>query len=457
MAASPFAFLRGAAAVMAADVAPSPGHRPDRAGHRRRPHLQLRRVRDAGAATCLRRQRLRRDPARRRGSGTSSGWWPASWSPPRRTAPSAPPRPQPPSARRRAYRTVHARLRRPADARDLVLAPGRRRPRASARARSGSGAARPRSAREDPRSRQRAGRRQADRARRRRVCGSRASRRSSRRSATSSSEEDAGGQRARPCCAPSPSTARASRPRGASCWTASSSSDLARKVVGVGSVGTRCLDRAVRRAQRRRCARAPVQGGRRVGARALRGPQPLPARGRARRQRPARRCRSPVTCSSAGARSEKARHYYWRQLRDMKASAEIATLGQKQFDDYVARVRLVPRARARPLGRPHRHRRLPRRRRRVRQGDGRFRARPTPSRPRPTGRHSPRPSPTGASKPRAVCEPGRPVIQGGTDGVVVRPHPGDRRHRVRRSSAACSPSERATASSGSPCSACSST
>ena len=32
---------------------------------------------------------------------------------------------------------------------------------------------------------------------------------------------------------------------------------------------------------------------------------------------------------------EEGQHYYWRQLRDMKASAEIATLGQKQFDAYV--------------------------------------------------------------------------------------------------------------------------
>ncbi len=32
---------------------------------------------------------------------------------------------------------------------------------------------------------------------------------------------------------------------------------------------------------------------------------------------------------------EEGRHYYWRQFRDMKASAEIATLGQKQFDAYV--------------------------------------------------------------------------------------------------------------------------
>ena len=33
---------------------------------------------------------------------------------------------------------------------------------------------------------------------------------------------------------------------------------------------------------------------------------------------------------------EKTRQYYWRQLRDMKASAEIGTLGEKPFLDYVA-------------------------------------------------------------------------------------------------------------------------
>ena len=50
-------------------------------GLRRRAHLELRRLRGSGPQADLRPQRLRRDAARARGSGTSSGWPPASRSP----------------------------------------------------------------------------------------------------------------------------------------------------------------------------------------------------------------------------------------------------------------------------------------------------------------------------------------------------------------------------------------
>ena len=72
MAESPFAFFRGAAAVMANDLASTTDHRDPGAGLRRRARHQLREVRDAGAQPHLRHQRLRRDAARARGSGTSS-------------------------------------------------------------------------------------------------------------------------------------------------------------------------------------------------------------------------------------------------------------------------------------------------------------------------------------------------------------------------------------------------
>ena len=48
---------------------------------RRRAPVELRRLRLAGAATGVRHQRLRRDTARDRSSGTSSGWRRASWWP----------------------------------------------------------------------------------------------------------------------------------------------------------------------------------------------------------------------------------------------------------------------------------------------------------------------------------------------------------------------------------------
>ena len=72
MLASPFTFYRGAALIMASDLAATPRSGLDGAVLRRRPPLELRPVRVARAAPGLRHQRLRRDAARARGSGTSS-------------------------------------------------------------------------------------------------------------------------------------------------------------------------------------------------------------------------------------------------------------------------------------------------------------------------------------------------------------------------------------------------
>ena len=66
---SPFAFFRGAAAVMAMDLATTPTTGHAGAGVRRRPRDQLRAVRHARAQPDLRHQRLRRDPARAVGVG----------------------------------------------------------------------------------------------------------------------------------------------------------------------------------------------------------------------------------------------------------------------------------------------------------------------------------------------------------------------------------------------------
>ena len=74
MAVSAFAFFRGAALPMAGDLARHAAVRADRPALRGRPPGQLRRVRLPGAPARVRHQRLRRDPARARGSGTSNGW-----------------------------------------------------------------------------------------------------------------------------------------------------------------------------------------------------------------------------------------------------------------------------------------------------------------------------------------------------------------------------------------------
>ncbi len=63
MLASAFTFYRGAAAIMAADLAAEPRFRPPGAALRRRPPLQLRRLPGPRPTARLRHQRLRRDPA----------------------------------------------------------------------------------------------------------------------------------------------------------------------------------------------------------------------------------------------------------------------------------------------------------------------------------------------------------------------------------------------------------
>ncbi len=109
--------------------------------------------------------------------------------------------------------------------------------------------------------------------------------------------------------------------------------DVARKVVGVGSVGTRCLvglfvghsDDDVLVLQFKEAGRSVLE----------------PYAGRSQyRQNGARIVNGQRLVQVASdvflgwnALTE-GRHYYWRQLRDMKASVEIATLGQKQFDAY---------------------------------------------------------------------------------------------------------------------------
>ena len=67
------------------------------------------------------------------------------------------------------------------------------------------------------------------------------------------------------------------------------------------------------------------------------------------------------------------RDFYLRQLWDMKGSVDIAKLQPVGLGFYARDLRLGPRARPCPIGRCGRHRRLPRGRRHVRQCDRRLR------------------------------------------------------------------------------------
>ena len=170
--------------------------------------------------------------------------------------------------------------------------------------------------------------------------------------------------------------------------------DVARKVVGVGSVGTRCLvglfighgddDVLVLQFKEAYALGARAYAGRsqyrQSGARVVNGQRLV-------------QVASDVFLGYNAL--DEGQHYYWRQLRDMKASAEIATAWAEAVRRLRARLRLVPRARARALratpspspptsapGRASTRRWAPS-------------PPPTPTRRRPTGRRSRRPSPTG--------------------------------------------------------------
>ena len=144
---SPFTFYRGAAYLMASDLADRPAHRAAHPALRRCPPLELRRLRCARPAARLRHQRLRRDAPRAVRVGRQ-----ASRRELRRRGP------RPGLRRRDATRDQHRRScartgrRSPSFARDaqprrLVRAPRHRRPRRPLRVRgespsSGSGSRR---------------------------------------------------------------------------------------------------------------------------------------------------------------------------------------------------------------------------------------------------------------------------------------------------------------------------
>ena len=102
------------------------------------------------------------------------------------------------------------------------------------------------------------------------------------------------------------------------------------------------------------------------------------------------------------------RYLYWRQLRDMKGSAEVESLTPSRARVLRAPMRLDARPRARPLRRPDRDHRVPGQRRRVRQGDRRLlRTLRRPKRARLPGLHRRSPNRTTGGDRRGLTERAR--------------------------------------------------
>ena len=87
---------------------------------------------------------------------------------------------------------------------------------------------------------------------------------------------------------------------------------------------------------------------------------------------------------------EENRYFYWRQLRDMKGSAVVEAMTPLGLTFYARAMRLDAGPGARPVGRPGRDRRVPRQERRVRPGRSPTSPSATPTRTSRTTRPSPR-------------------------------------------------------------------
>ena len=148
--------------------------------------------------------------------------------------------------------------------------------------------------------------------------------------------------------------------------------DMARKVVGVGSVGTRAfivllqgrdaqdpLFLQVKEATRSVLEdHLPKSRYRNPGERVVHGQRMMQAA-------------SDIYLGwTKGVQAD--RYFYWRQLRDMKASALVDTMSAAALQFYAGTVRVDPGPRPRPIRRPGRDRRIPRRGRRVRHLDHRL-------------------------------------------------------------------------------------
>ena len=391
---SPFAFFRGAAAVMAADLAGTPdsGLTVQLCGDAHL--LELRPVRLARAAAWSSTSTTSTRPTPAPGSGTSSGWPPAWRSPARdngfaRTGSGA----RSVLARRPRLPAGDGRVRRDERTRRLVRPRGRRRTAGHARRPVRRSARRKTFDKALAKARGRTsmrGLRQAHRPGRRASAGSSRTRRCRAGRATCCRTSSAPTSRTwfRGC---SPATARTLQSDRRDLLDRFEFVDMARKVVGVGSVGTRCwivlmrgrddgdpLFLQVKEAQRSVIAEVRRPASARTGQ-----------GGRARGRRPAADAggqRHLPRLAERRGRSTASRDFYVRQLADWKGSVVIEGMSAHGAGRVRPAVRLDPGPRARPHRRPRRHRRLPRRGRGVRRGDRRLRAPCTPTRTSATTR-----------------------------------------------------------------------
>ena len=269
MLASPFAFFRGAAAIMAADLAATPRSGPPGPALRRRAPVELRRLRLARAGPRVRHQRLRRDAARAVGVGRQA------------------------ARRQRRDRRARVAASSPASAGAAVVGDGAGLPGGDAQLRRGAQPRRLVLARWTPPRRSptpcRTSARRSARSAERLIAKAQ-----TKDSMKALSQADPVGDgeirfvsdpplivpiaelvpgavgrsrsaiRSAICCA---STARALRPDRRRLLEGYRYVDLARKVVGVGSVGHAGVDRPAARSRRQGPADAPGQGGDGVGAR----------------------------------------------------------------------------------------------------------------------------------------------------------------------------------------------
>ena len=174
--------------------------------------------------------------------------------------------------------------------------------------------------------------------------------------------------------------------------------DVALKVVGVGSVGTRCWIVLLRGPGPRRPAVPPAEGGRATRCSRTTCPPARTATPGGGWSRASSSCRPAGTSSSAGRPGRRAAAIYVRQLRDGKVSADVDRMTPAGMQRLRRALRADPGPGPRPVRRRRRHRRLPRLRRHLRPGRGRVRRGL-----RPAGSGRPHPLPGGHRRRR----PGR--------------------------------------------------
>ena len=148
--------------------------------------------------------------------------------------------------------------------------------------------------------------------------------------------------------------------------------DAARKVVGVGSVGTRAFIVLLQG----RDAQDPLFLQIKEATASVLEPYVRKSRYRQHGERVVQGQRMMQAASDIYLGWTKGldvrRHFYWRQLRDMKGSVDLEAMIPLGLTYYAAHLRVDAGAGPRPVRRPDRHRRIPRRDRRVRHIDHRL-------------------------------------------------------------------------------------